>query len=196
MEVLVASSIGLGLLLIIYGFMLNALHMSEIMIGRVQLNAEARLGFDLLGNGGVAGGNRIAGLHGNGGLNAAVLAPSGAQIGRLAQKLVIDAGVTGMLESTDLNSEINCLAVNSPHPDCAVVGATTVSGYLASAPVLDATVRNLTIPAHCAGGTRPATAEASLEMIDPHLLGSNETYIADQYRAEFHNVFAFHVDCL
>ncbi|MCB1733636.1 MAG: hypothetical protein H6981_01560 [Gammaproteobacteria bacterium] len=193
---LVATSIGLGLLLIIYGFLLHSMRMSEIMIGRVQLNAEARLGFDMLANGGVVGGNRIAGLHGNGDLNAAVLDPSGGTIGRLAQKLVIDGGANGLLESTELQSEIQCVGVNDPHPDCVAAGSATVTGYLAATPVVDPGVRNLTVTAHCQVGTRPATAEVGLELIDPHFLGSNESFTADQYRAEFHNVFAFHVDCL
>ncbi|MCP5142035.1 MAG: hypothetical protein H6980_06770 [Gammaproteobacteria bacterium] len=196
---MVAATIGLGLLLVIFGFLVQALRMSEIMISRVNLNAEARLAFDLVANGGVINGappEEVAGIRGSGDIGNGVLSPGGAAVGRMAQKLVIDAGATGALESTELNAPIICDAAGSPHPDCVVAGEATIRGYLASDAGIDATVRNLTIPAHCGGGSRPATAEVSVEMIDPRLLRANEDFVAAQYRIEYHNVLAFHVDCL
>lgn len=193
---MVASSIGLGLLFVVYAFLLQSAHFAEGMASRVRLNAEARLGFDMLLRGGLDGGTWVPGLTGSGSWDGVRLNPSGSEIGRLAQKLVIDAGASGTITGTTLSLPIACTAPGSPHADCVDDGTQLVEGYLEAAPVVDAGARNLSVSRHCAiGQQRPATAEVGITLIDPHLLGANEHYIADQYRAEYHNVFALLVDC-
>lgn len=197
-EVMVASTVGLILLLAAFSFFLETARMAEMMGSRMRLSDEARLMQQLIWQGGRAPGGlvEISGLQNSYGLVGGLGLPDNIRIQKQGQRLVLSVGLD-QLASTEDAANIECTGAGTPHPDCAVAGPMLIDGYLAEAPDLSSDNRSLLVDRHCdpLGQQRSVIAELDLFLMDGQLLGTRDSYTQDQVQRRFHQAMAMQVDC-
>lgn len=197
-EVVVASTVGLILMLVAFSFFLETARMAEMMGSRIRLNSEARLMDTMIREGArVSGTAFVPGLQNSAMLAGGVSSPYNVLISRLGQRLTMTDQNDPDVQATSPEESvvIQCTGFATPHPDCAVPGAAVIDGYLAADPVLSSDNRSLTIDRHCGVGQRSVIAELELTLMDGHLMGSRDTYVQDQLQRRFFQAMALQVDC-
>lgn len=184
-EVLVASSVGLLLILAMFHVVGQSVQMSNAFISQITLNQEARATFDLMGEGGVFDANdngsieitdeteRVAGYRGrfSDPLTDGNLLREAATPYRLTLK---NATGSTLLTASVAERNVNCISDGDPVPDCLEGDEVTVDGFVGANPESIGATRNV-------GGDTP---EVRLTMMDPNRLpvdGAEKSYVMSDY---------------
>lgn len=126
-EVMIASAIGLLLTSSIYGIIVQTLNMSEVLIGQITINRNAREMFHMLQDGGVptALANPVPGIRGY----DMTVSLFDATLSRLQMTV----GGSTIISSATSPTVITCTGANQPHPRCVVANTNVgMTGYLAA----------------------------------------------------------------
>lgn len=144
-ELMVAMTVGLLLLSVVFGMIYQTAGMAETMAGQMALNREARENFRLLTDGGVGStGQGVTGFRGRTKASAAKnfdpSIPPVPEIGLHAgYRLQMSDAATPLsqLKSQQVSVlPVTCRGVGDPLADCAGTETKTVDGYLASPPTM------------------------------------------------------------
>jgi prepilin-type N-terminal cleavage/methylation domain-containing protein len=183
-ELMLASTLGLILLIAALGILFDSANIGDVLRARVSLNAAARESFDLLLDGGKSGTNEIFGLRG-------LAAPPSASALWVADgnRVKLTTGTAIPLEGPRTNaSTITCSAAADPIPACAGPVLLTVEGYLGGEPVVNGGARSIKD-----GGMADRTQELELTLFSPFLLGRKDTTTRQAIEV-YRTIFTLNVD--
>lgn len=191
-ELMLASTLGLILLIAALGILYDSANIAEIMRSRVSLNSAARESFDLLLDGGISETEEIFGLRG---LDAtpdsadfAVPAATDLQVPDGHRVRLLTNGAAVALEGPRATAgDVTCIAAGDPIPACGGAGTMAVRGYLGGAPVLNVS-RSITD-----GDGANRTQELELTLFNPYLLRRND--VAGRQGIEiYRTIFTLNLD--
>jgi prepilin-type N-terminal cleavage/methylation domain-containing protein len=214
LELMVASVLGLILLLTAMTMLFQALRLSDLQEVKPTLNHQAREMFDMLGDGGYVSGTFVPGMRGrlapdtieddNTGGDAPASSPYGSGDVELAvsdasaHRLVLFPGATNQGGQAKLRSSkihdlsIACNGADDPVPACNSTADATIDGYLYEDPVFYIDGDEFSNSDRSVNDDRRnianRTIEVTITVIQPYLIGRNALQV-DEITETYRTIF-------
>lgn len=175
-ELMVATTVGLMLLMSVLTIMYQSAGMADAMRGQVVMNQEARQMFHMLTDGGVGSLGTAVPVPGmRGRLKGSVV---GTQL-KVNQRMVVVQAGSQIVSSSLPSTQIQCRGAADPIQECTGTETRTVDGYLAATPIL-------TEPT----GSSNQWVITSFDLIDPSQ-ASNPLAAPRDFRSTYYTIIGY-----